>query len=146
MDNELRALIVARLRAEADRVDAGGNVTNTWWEAGDDADVESSAEAARDVAAAWCDDDDVDPAEIRWGLRVTVERARLVGIARCTDLVARDPSVVRYALVRADQKPTVEIDETDCPQCGLTEAVPPGGTCSDCGYVDDGELPDGVTL
>ena len=40
----------------------------------------------------------------------------------------------------------LHIDETACPECGWEEAVPPGGTCSRCGYVDDGEMPDGVTL
>lgn len=148
MDNELRALIVARLRAEADRIEAGGVVIDAYYDALGETDSlvdpDTARAAACDAIIDALDGREWNPAvdDIEWGVRVTVERASIVAIGRSDEYDYR----ADYELRTDGLSCVASVMVTRCPECDHEEAVPPGGTCSDCGCVDKGSMPYGVTL
>lgn len=143
----LRALIVARLRAEADRIEAGGIVCDAYCDGLYDTETAMSAQEARSNASgaleAALDDGEWHPDTeyIEWGIRVTVERATLAKVGRCD----RFDYLADYEIRPEGSGVALEVIVTRCSECDHEEAVPPGGTCSHCGHADNGAMPDEVT-
>lgn len=133
LENEYRARIVRKLRAEADRIEAGGAIQ--CYSVSDEVEVELCAiTEARDAMRvelegyrdAW-----PDAVELQeWGVCVTVEE--VVRTAHRADLRGSFLEIVNYALMDPDDAPEPEVLEQECPRCGHEVRVPPGGSCPVC--------------
>lgn len=145
IDPDTRSLLVARLRAEADRLEQGGTPLTCVAERQDDyggvSDDSLSVDEARRRTSDWITDADPDDGaveDIGWCYAVPIEYARIVGVSR-SDWGAR--YAARYELRPVDDTTAPVTEASECPACGHEEACPPGGTCSACGWVDPGAMP-----
>lgn len=130
-----RARIVAALRAEADRIEAGGE---PWCyalkcEDGLVADVNLKLDEARESLTVHCDYDDAWPDEVEcqeWGVCVTIEE--VARIAHRADLRDRFSEIMHVALVDPRNRHEVEVLSQDCPECEEEVEVAPGERCPVC--------------
>jgi hypothetical protein len=143
LEEKYRAKIVAKLRKEADRIEAGGSpicyAVNC-----DDKELHQDVDEALNVAAIDppmpCDEwwDGVENHE--WGVMVSVEEC--VRVSHRADLSGRFTEAINYELKDPDDAGDPEILSQDCPECEEEVEVPPGGRCPVCeakeSEVDDG--------
>lgn len=142
LEDKYRAKIVAKLRAEADRIEQGG-LPICYAVNCDDKELHQDVDEALKVAAIeppmrgeeWWDY--VDSHE--WGLMVSVEEC--VVVSHGADLSGRG-EIINYELKDPDECGEPEILSQDCPECEEEVEVPPGGRCPVCdaseSEVDDG--------
>lgn len=138
LEAEYRARIVRKLRAEADRIEAGGSIQCYF--VTDEVETEigipiTEARAAMRVEIEDPNDEWPDTVELQeWGVCVTVEE--VVRKAHRADLRGRFSEIVTYALMDPDEAPEPEVLEQECPRCGSEVRVPPGGECQVCAMED----------
>lgn len=143
MTPDLRATIVAKLRAEADRLERDGGYPDCI--AVDDCNVHEVGLAVDEAIAcstprspeindAWAED--VEFAE--WGVYVAVQRAAMTEIGRS----ARSgfDHICKWELVDADLEVEPRILPTECPECGVTAEVHPDTYCPTCLLEADAEV------
>lgn len=139
MSPEDRALVVRRLRQEADRIEAGGEPRECCargeYSSGDyeqnldeaRREAESLIQDERDTAADSYWHDEVRG--IRWGVVVTVEEARVVERRCAYDIDTEADEVIEYGLVDAGA-PVADLPLDPCDHCDCCTCNP---CCSKCG-------------
>lgn len=134
MSSETRALIVRRLRQEADRIEAGGEPRECVAR-GEDHGCEDFEDVAgarrgaldsltREREQAWGQEWSGETESIHWGVVVAIEEARVVSRMCPSGTNASVDEVWEYGLVDAgapDTKPPLDpCEDDDCDQCRPT--------------------------
>ena len=141
MNGELRASIVAKLRAEANRIESGDYDPDCYAVSVDEHELGLTVdEAIKHADPGQADEDDGWPEDIdmqEWGVYVPVQRVQLTAHGRATGSKAgRFGYIAEYALVDADVTVTPSVLETYCDHCEQEAAVAPGDDCPGCAALE----------
>ena len=133
LEEEYRARIVRKLRAEADRIEAGGSPI-CYGVNVDDHDLHLGVSGAKLTASFEApmrgEEWDFDVECHQWGVMVSVEE--VVKTAHASDLSNNTTELVEYVLMDPDEAPEPKVLVQECPRCGHEVRVPPGGSCPVC--------------
>lgn len=138
LEDQYRDTIVRKLRAEADRIEAGGSPQ--CYGAGVDVEPElqlgiHEASIMPDVDMPAGDDcwhEDIAGQE--WGVYVVVEAVRLTD--HHADLTGNHDAFEIYALVDPDTYTGPNIGIATCPECEWEGRLAPGADCPSCAATD----------